>query len=94
MGPYRAASIFEFPDQAHDHYGIFDARSFTQEAAWNPDLLACARVDHQDFRPGSFAVLPLVVLNVEDGRIEGKRSVAERFERRRNRRGHASKILC
>ena len=46
-----------------------------QKAARNPDFLAGARVNHQRIGPRGFAILPLVVLDVQNGRVEGKRLV-------------------
>ena len=57
-------------------------------------LLLGLGVDYLDFVGARAAELPLVVLNALDGRVEGKRAMAQLFQRRRNvRRGHFVFIL-
>ena len=68
--PHRAALVFQLPVQADNQDRVVDARHFTDQPPRDPDLRAALAIDHQDLRPCGLPEEPLVVLDVDNRRIE------------------------
>ena len=78
--PHRARLIFKLLVQAYNHYRLVYARHLAHQPPRNPNFQIALGIDHQQLRPVRFPEAPLVVLDIQDGRVKRKTSMFERVK--------------